>query len=201
MSHLSFITSIYYWLKSVPLHLHFTICNSVQWLHIILWRFICQKWTSQTLHTMQLHVFTAYSVSIYTHIYILIAVNTSINQPCSHQKCFLDAIIVYSERNDQNVDTYGDSPMPAVRKHACRHSDTMRVRGTCELHFSTRKYWTCSSVSLICMPAHQSTLTTALTKTRISRQESFFFTFTWLKSTRLLKQKQRRHQRAYLERK
>lgn len=138
------------------------------------------------------YLYSQLTVLVYTYIYWLLWIHQFINRAniCSHQKHFFRCDYSLFWRNDQNLDTYGDSPMPAVRNHACRHSDTMRVRGICELHFSTRKYWACS-VSLICMPAHQSTLTTALTKTGISRQESFFFTFTWLKSTRLLKQKQR----------
>ena len=104
-----------YWLKSVPLHLHFTICNSVQWFCIIFLRFICQKWTSQTLQTIQLPVFTAYSVSIYTYIYIYIDCSEYINRSTllpygAITNIFLDAIVVYSEKNDRNFDTYGGPP-------------------------------------------------------------------------------------------
>ena len=155
-----------YWLKSVPLHLHFTICNSVQWFCIIFLRFICQKWTSQTLQTIQLPVFTAYSVSIYTYIYIyiLIAVNTSIDQPaaiCSHHKHIFRCDCSLFWKKWPKFWYVWRPPTLIIWEHACRHSETMRVRSVCELHFSTRKYWTCS-VSLICMPAHQSTHTTGL---------------------------------------
>lgn len=162
MSHLSFITSVKYWLKSVPLHSHFTICNSVQCFCIILSRFICHKWTSQTLHTMQLPVFTAYSASIYTDIYKLIAVNTSIHQPCWHMQ---PSKILF--RCDYSLFwkkwpkfRYVWMPPHADSKKTCLQTFRHNKGEEC-MWIKTRKYWTCS-VSLICMPAHQSTLTTAL---------------------------------------
>lgn len=186
MSHLSFITSVKYWLKSVPLHSHFTICNSVQCFCIILSRFICHKWTSQTLHTMQLPVFTAYSASIYTDIYKLIAVNTSIHQPCWHMQ---PSKILF--RCDYSLfwkkwpkfryvwmPPHADSKKTCLQ--TCRHNkgeECMWIKTLKLENIEHVQYlWSVCLLINLLLPQLWSI------KTGISQQESFFFTFTWLNS-------------------